>query len=215
MENIGKTIRSIRKKKKVSQEDLVKKLGITVQTLSKIENDKGKVHTELLDKICQVLGVELVEFFELSSGVDASKNGLQPVPIHGYVNDLSRKHIVSWTPEGKPESDSIGVLNVSTQLSDKNSYAMIVSDNSMDPIESGWVIIVSPFAEIQNRDLVMVDLYGEALLRRISINDNDSFTLHVTKSFQRPKNFTHKDVAILHKVIGFMAPHAGYIKLFK
>ena len=214
MENIGKTIRLIRKKKKVSQEDLVKKLGITVQTLSKIENDKGKVHTDLLEKVCHILGVELVDFFGMTTGVETTKTTVRPVPIYGYVNDLSRKSSISWSSEDLPEAEPIGVLNISTQSSDKKAYAMIVSDNTMDPVETGWVIVVSPVAEILNRDFVMVELQGEILLRRITINDNDTFTLHVAKSFQRPITFTRKEITIMHKVLAFISPYANYINMY-
>jgi len=57
---IGETIRKLRKEKKLTQEQLAKKVGITRQTLSKLENgDIHKVSLQVFIKILDVFDYEL------------------------------------------------------------------------------------------------------------------------------------------------------------
>jgi len=57
---IGETIRKLRKEKKLTQEQLAKRVGITRQTLSKLENgDIHKVSLQVFIKILNVFDYEL------------------------------------------------------------------------------------------------------------------------------------------------------------
>jgi len=57
---IGETIRKLRKEKKLTQEQLAKRVGITRQTLSKLENgDIHKVSLQVFIKILDVFDYEL------------------------------------------------------------------------------------------------------------------------------------------------------------
>lgn len=56
---IGRQIQENRKAKDMTQEVLAEKVGITVVYLSKVENGRVRPTLELLDALCDVLGVAL------------------------------------------------------------------------------------------------------------------------------------------------------------
>ena len=65
--NLGENIRSVRKQKKLTQEQLADKIGVKRSVVSKYENDCVKISVETLDKIAMALGVEPLK---LAYGID-------------------------------------------------------------------------------------------------------------------------------------------------
>lgn len=66
--NIGNAIKEIRKRKGISQKDLAGKVGISVNTLCRIENRKTFPWMNYIDMICEALGVaqSVLMFFSIS-----------------------------------------------------------------------------------------------------------------------------------------------------
>jgi transcriptional regulator with XRE-family HTH domain len=64
---IGKTIRDLREKRNISQNDLSKKCNITQSYLSLVENDKKEVSHATLEVICNELKVpaKVIYFFSM------------------------------------------------------------------------------------------------------------------------------------------------------
>ena len=62
-EKIGKFIAKCRKEKKLTQEQLAKKLGITYKAVSKLECGKGLPDVSLYKTICKELNISLNDFF--------------------------------------------------------------------------------------------------------------------------------------------------------
>ena len=58
-------IKEFRKKRKLRQEDLAEKLGVTRQTIIAIENDKYDPTLELAMKLSEFFGVSVNELFHL------------------------------------------------------------------------------------------------------------------------------------------------------
>jgi putative transcriptional regulator len=58
-------IKELRKDRKLRQEDLAEKLGVTRQTIIAIENDKYDPTLELAMKISEFFGVSVNEIFHL------------------------------------------------------------------------------------------------------------------------------------------------------
>lgn len=54
---LGEKIWQLRERKRMSQEELAEKLGVTRQTVSNWENDKAMLDAEKLAKVCAVFGV--------------------------------------------------------------------------------------------------------------------------------------------------------------
>ena len=59
-------IKELRKNRKLRQEDLAEKLGVTRQTIIAIENDKYDPTLELAMKISEFFGVSVNDIFHLS-----------------------------------------------------------------------------------------------------------------------------------------------------
>lgn len=64
---LGKRIKEIRKNKNLTQEQLSELVGIETSSLSGIESGRFFPSLHVLEKISQILEVELVEFFKFSS----------------------------------------------------------------------------------------------------------------------------------------------------
>ncbi len=59
-------IKELRKSRKLRQEDLAEKLGVTRQTIIAIENDKYDPTLELAMKISEFFGLSVNDIFHLS-----------------------------------------------------------------------------------------------------------------------------------------------------
>ena len=59
VDTIGKTIRQRRKALKITQSDLAELAGISVNSLYKIERGEANPTLDLVEKIAEVLGLEL------------------------------------------------------------------------------------------------------------------------------------------------------------
>ena len=62
-EKIGKFIAELRKKKKLTQEQLAEKLGVTAKSVSRWENDVCLPDVSLYKDLCNILGITLNDFF--------------------------------------------------------------------------------------------------------------------------------------------------------
>lgn len=60
---IGKRIRILRKEKDITLEDLSKKSGVALATLSRMENDKMTGTLSSHNRICKALGVSIAELY--------------------------------------------------------------------------------------------------------------------------------------------------------
>ena len=87
---IGETIKTLRKKSRLSQIELSNELGITQTFLSHIENGKTSPRTDLIEKIAEKLKVPLTAIYLHSleeTDVDESKKGAFKI-IHGSLKNF-------------------------------------------------------------------------------------------------------------------------------
>lgn len=97
---IGERIKKQRKLSGLTQETVAEKVEITTVYLSKIENGHVKPTLDMLEKICQLLELDLSELFcEVSPSAQ------------GYQNERIVRLFQSCSPEVKPI-----VLNLIEQL---------------------------------------------------------------------------------------------------
>ncbi len=68
---LGDMLRGARLSRGLTQTDIAKQLGISVQAVSKLENSAARASFERIHRLCQVLGLELV-LQEKSTGVAES-----------------------------------------------------------------------------------------------------------------------------------------------
>lgn len=62
--SVGKRIREIRKEKRITIKDLAKRSGLSVNTISLVENEKSSPSVNTLEQIAQVLEIPLTWLFE-------------------------------------------------------------------------------------------------------------------------------------------------------
>lgn len=72
MKEANERLRQLRKQKQYTQEDLAKKLGISLRTYSKIESGETQLTLERLNEILEILGVTALEFFSNESAQNKS-----------------------------------------------------------------------------------------------------------------------------------------------
>lgn len=63
MRNYGKLIAKLRKQKGLTQEQLGKKLNVSYQAVSKWENNQSEPSLETIEKLADVFGITISQFF--------------------------------------------------------------------------------------------------------------------------------------------------------
>jgi transcriptional regulator with XRE-family HTH domain len=63
-EKFGLRLKTLRKEKGLSQEELAERSGLNRPYISGIEQGKRNVSLEVMEKLAEALGVEMVVFFE-------------------------------------------------------------------------------------------------------------------------------------------------------
>lgn len=69
---LGAVLRAARLQKGLTQTDVAKKLGVTVQAVSKLENNAGRASFERIHRLCLLLGLELLLRSKGSKGKEPS-----------------------------------------------------------------------------------------------------------------------------------------------
>lgn len=204
--SIGQSIQYFRKLKGMNQGDLAKGLNVTRQIVSSLENDRSSVHVGRIKDICGLLEIGEFEFWQHVYGAERAKQGIPSnLEVYGYVND---KCSIQWDSEGFPVSEPIGELAGISVPSKMNCYALLVKDNSMDPFERDWKLVIAPNQQIQNRDHVIVEHNGSLLFRRLYFDGvGENFTLKASMGFTESLNLERKDVGIIQKVWTFISPN--------
>jgi transcriptional regulator with XRE-family HTH domain len=65
MPTFGENLRILRLRRGLSLKDLAMKLDVSINYLSKLENNQGKIKPEFLPKLCEVLEIEIInELYE-------------------------------------------------------------------------------------------------------------------------------------------------------
>ena len=62
-EDLGRTISRLRKEKGYSQEAFANEAGIDRRYMSDIENGKRNISVDILERVCNKLGIKISEFF--------------------------------------------------------------------------------------------------------------------------------------------------------
>lgn len=83
-EKIGKFIAKLRKEKKMTQDELAKKIGVTDRAISKWENGRGMPELSLIKPLCNELEISTNEFF---SGERLAQEELQ---LEDYENIIKK-----------------------------------------------------------------------------------------------------------------------------
>ncbi|MBQ9790022.1 MAG: InlB B-repeat-containing protein [Clostridia bacterium] len=74
MKNYGQVISKLRKKHGLTQNELGKKLNVSYQAVSKWENNLSEPDLDTTQKIAEVFGITMSEFFEMANNHEKSQN---------------------------------------------------------------------------------------------------------------------------------------------
>lgn len=73
---VGKKIREIRKERKISQMELAYSIGMSMNTISYIELGKISSKIDTLNKIANILNVDIFEFFDFDSQINNDRKNI-------------------------------------------------------------------------------------------------------------------------------------------
>lgn len=59
----GKTIKSLREKRKLTQKELAEQINVSDKTISKWETEKGLPDVSVIEELAKALGVSITELF--------------------------------------------------------------------------------------------------------------------------------------------------------
>ena len=95
-EKIGKFIQEVRKEKKLTQEDLATKLGITKNAVSKWERGISMMDMSLLIPVCDILEVSITE---LLNGERIDNESLKEQPGEVSISNEKLKDFINRVTE--------------------------------------------------------------------------------------------------------------------
>lgn len=95
----GHKVRAFRKNRKMTQEELADKLGITPPTLSGIERGKSFPSYGVLQKLPLVLDVEIIHFFNFDEEIGNSNEKilLKINECFSFLDDEQKQSIVDFS----------------------------------------------------------------------------------------------------------------------
>ena len=208
-EKIGKYIATCRKNKKLTQEQLAEKLGITSKSISRWENGKT-MHVSLFHSLCKELSITIND---LLSGETTSKNNLdlsedKLLDYSKYIKKIEKKKSIIL---------SIGLITliglfliiiilIFNKTFFKNSYELDYMNNISIPIPrysyyrgtGGMEAYTTKLKTIKQPDEVniLIDRYLNTL-DKIECNNENYY-------YDKNKNFTIIQYRINNDGIGFV-----------
>lgn len=204
MENLGKTVKELRNLKGYSQRKLADLADISKSYLGNIETgSQDNIGSETLEKLAKALEYPFDIFMAKVLGV--SNLGGAKIPIIGFANGRSTMNAVK-IEDGLPTEPVIGEIDCFSAMQDKNSFAVIVKDDSMAPIRSDWICIVSSTIEVQTGDLVLYCKDNLMYLRILEKADRNSKFFITTNADRGVEEIENKDLQFLHHVWGTRSP---------
>ena len=130
-EKIGKFIKTLRKEKKLTQNELATKLGVTDKSISNWENGKNMPDLSLFKPLCEILGITIND---LISGEKLNKDNYQEKFEENIINtiDYTNKKVTN-------KNKIIGITFI--------TFGIIIAITAMTifPSESSWGSIYSIF----------------------------------------------------------------------
>lgn len=94
MQKYGEVIYKLRKQHKLTQNQLGEKLNVSYQAVSKWENNLSEPDLQTIEKLTEIFGISISQFFELSKDtehLEINKNSNKTLDINNNINFLTAK----------------------------------------------------------------------------------------------------------------------------
>lgn len=106
MTKYGKTIRTFRELRGISQEEIAKRLNLSQQAYGKIERDETKLDEERLDKVADALGVspDAIKHFDsekifINQAITSNDNSNGSVFNYHQISEIQTQYLESLRQE--------------------------------------------------------------------------------------------------------------------
>ena len=220
-EKIGSFLAECRKNKKLTQEQLAEKLGVTNKSISRWENGKTMPDYSILDDLCKILEIDVNEFL---SGEKIKKEEIQVHTIENldsilkeYYKMKKQKNIFKIVAiltgciavsliVGFTLVFLLGAFNKTEITIDKAKYQEVIGVNAKDKYKDKWGMSEEIFPKsIENENvldfkMVSYDPFDKQFLSYLIVDYNEE---EYAKEVTRLKNYGVEDYVGYYGVTGF------------
>lgn len=95
---VGEKIKTVREIKKLSQEDMAHKLGLTVSTYARLERGESRMYLQVLEEIAQILEMNVTDLLSVGEKnfvLIVGENGTATENCHTINNSLDTETITA------------------------------------------------------------------------------------------------------------------------
>lgn len=88
---VGEKIKTVREIKKLSQEDMAHKLGLTVSTYARLERGESRMYLQVLEEIAQILEMNVIDLLSVGEKnvvLIVGENGTATENFHTINNGI-------------------------------------------------------------------------------------------------------------------------------
>lgn len=164
---IGNKIRSFRKEKKLTAEDLANKLGISRATITRYETGVRNTNQDVLYRLADILGVSINDFFPSING--------QPTNVHPLSKNIVKVPVIGQIAMGMPITaeqniEGYDAIELQYDTPADELFELECKGHSMEPtIPDGAIGLFEITNEVEDGEIaaVQVDHDEEATLKRI------------------------------------------------
>lgn len=164
---IGNKIRSFRKEKNLTAEDLANKLGISRATITRYETGVRNTNQDVLYRLADILGVSINDFFPSING--------QPTNVYPLSKNIVKVPVIGQIAMGMPITaeqniEGYDAIELQYDTPADELFELECKGHSMEPtIPDGAIGLFEITNEVEDGEIaaVQVDHDEEATLKRI------------------------------------------------
>ena len=173
-EKIGKIIRTKRKEKNITQEQLGEMVGVSYKAVSKWENGRCMPDVSILKKLCEILGVSVDNLLDVKGEKKISDNKkIKKIVI--LVSSFLIAITVLLLIGGK-NKDSINSSSKYNCILTKTYNVVNINESN----DENYLFIT--FSEFQSEDVVTIKL-PKTISKDLLIGEKYEFTFNTNKEF--------------------------------
>ncbi|WP_312057421.1 LexA family protein [Acinetobacter courvalinii] len=210
METLGTRLKSLRKLKKLTQQQVADAIGVSKTSVIYWEKDENLPKHDSLMALAQILGVTSDYLLHGKESDSLDKNVTAPFPIAGRLVP-----VISWVQAGTwTTADSVPT---GTQFQEwlppnpkcgKNGYGLIVVGESMSPdfrpTDKIYVNPDFPISDLKTGDLVIVACDGEteATFKKLIVESNGMYLEPLNPKWHEKIMAIREGCKLVGKVVG-------------
>lgn len=200
---IGNKIRTIRKQKNMTAEDVANRLGVSRATITRYETGIRNTNQDILFKLADILNVSINDFFP---NTELKPNNIEYLDKHN--KHLVRIPILGDIACGKPILADQNIEGYTTELFDTEPdgtlFALHCEGDSMEPkIPNGAIVIVRQQPTVENDEIaaVLIDDTNSATIKRVKYMSGQTMLIPENKKYDPILLNSENPGHILGKVI--------------